>query len=716
MIVAVLSRFYLYPGYNQAVQTGACRRGLDLSLMIHVVRLLQIVAICVLCVTMLASQQQKPFPVVSVVDDPLIAGRPAQLDAQGKLLPWPMPNDTGYSYSSHFLSQWTILWDQYNRQRLHYFYCCFDFDRTTFELFPDPHWANSTGYLRAMMEGFMERLYPYTGDSRTLTFLTDFVDYELENGTTPEGYAWSQVPYASANPGAKRYTGWSQLGEDYVEPHVVGEDGYGYLRLYEMTGNTKYLRASIHCADALLKNYKDGDESHSPWPVRLYARDGKAEGDAMGPYSANVIEPIMLFDELIRLNQGDVAGYRRVRAEAWEWFKKYPLTNNVWVGYFEDTVPSMDNMNQVIPLEFARYVLLHPDKDPEWREHARKLIEWVKTTPKWPKYVVHGATVTTEQGDGINFCCNLPNQCCDSHTSRLAAVEALYFAKTGDVAYREAAYRSYNWVTYFQGLSPGAHAPFSGQWWFTDEFADGPRRLMDAFWAVPEWAPADESHLLGSSSVVTKIKYGKGSVTYSTFDPQSVDVLRLDFVPDSITAQGKPLAKRKDLDAPGFTFDEATHVLRIRHDDARDIDIQGVGGNAPPQYITFDDPHLAAGTKLRGEYPSGLIDWGVDQWRINVPEGRFGTFNLVIADSKATTAAFRFYWPRIFVGVDVYNGGSSEATVTIHSPEIREVSFTVKPGEMQRLRTGWRDPSSSVIFDLKNGESLRFDNLAYLHE
>ena len=89
------------------------------------------------------------------------------------------------------------------------------------------------------------------------------------------------------------------------------------------------------------------------------------------------------------------------------------------------------------------------------------LIEWVKTTPKWPKYVVHGATVTTEQGNGSNFCCNEPNQCCDSHTSRLAAVEALYFAKTGDVGYRDAAFRSYNWVTYFQGLSGAAHAPFS---------------------------------------------------------------------------------------------------------------------------------------------------------------------------------------------------------------------------------------------------------------
>jgi hypothetical protein len=677
-------------------------------------KIVRVIATICLGGSLLASQVQKPFPVISTVDAPSIAGHPVQLDAQGKLLPWPMPENTGYSYSSHFLTQWTILWDQYNRQRLHYFYCCFDFDRTSFELAPDPHWVNSTGYLRAMMEGFIERLYPYTGDPRTLTFLQSFVDYELENGLTPEGYAWSQVPYASANPGAKRYTGWSQLGaEDFIEPHVVGEDGYGYLKLYEMTGNTKYLRAAIRCADALAKNYKTGDENNSPWPVRLYARDGKAESRPMGPYSANVIEPIMLFDELMRLGQGDVAKYAQVRKDAWDWFVKYPLANNVWVGYFEDTVASMGNVNQVIPLEFARYVLLHPEKDPQWREHARQLIEWVKTTPKWPKYVVHGATITTEQGDGIGFCCNLPNQCCDSHTSRLAAVEALYFAKTGDVAYREAAFRSYNWVTYFQGLSADAHAPFAAQWWFTDEYSDGPRRLMDAFWAVPEWAPADESHLLGSSSVVTKISYGKGSVTYSTFDPQSTDVLRLDFTPEFVTANGKPLERRKDLDLAGFMFDDSTHVLRIRHEDARDVDVQGKDGKAAPQYVTFDDPHLLAGTLFKGQYPSGVIDWGTEQWRINVPEGGFGTFNLAIADPKARSAEFRFYWPRIFVGIDVYNGGTSDAKITVHSPENRQTSFSVKPGQLQRLRTGWRDPSSTVTFDIQNGEELRFDNLAY---
>ena len=675
----------------------------------------RVLAVCMaLFMAMAAGEgQDKPFRPVSILDSPTIAGRPVELDAKGKLLPWPMPDNTGYSYSGYFLSQWTILWDQYNRQRLPYFYCCFDFDRTTFELQPDPHWANSTGYLRAMMEGFIERLYPYTGNAQTLTFLQSFVEYELEHGLTPEGYAWSQVPYASANPGAVRYSGWSNLGEDYIEPHVVGEDGYAYLRLYEMTGNTRYLRAAIRCAEALVKNWTPGDADHSPWPVRCYARDGKAPGGPMGPYSANVVEPIMLFDELIRLKQGNVSDYQRVRAAVWEWFKTYPLANNVWVGYFEDTVPSMENMNQVIPLEFARYVLLHPDKDPDWREHARKLIEWVKTTPKWPKYIVHGATITTEQGNGKNYCCNDPGQCCDSHTSRLAAVEALYYAKTGDVAYREEAYRSYNWVTYFQGLSSAAHSPFAGQWWFTDQFADGPRRMMDAFWAVPEWAPADESHLLGSSSVVTSIRYGKGSVTYSTFDPESSDVLRLDFVPQFVTADGKAMTRRKDLNESGYTFDDTTRVLRIRHDSARSIDIQGEDGSPAVRMITFDDPHLPAGTVLQGEYPAGAIEWGEGQWAMHVPQGKFGTFNLGLADPGEKTAEFRFYWPRIFVGVDVYNNGPAEATLTIRCPEMREVNFTVKPGELRRLRTNWPDPSSSVAFDFQNGEGLIFDNLVY---
>ena len=42
-------------------------------------------------------------------------------------------------------------------------------------------------------------------------------------------------------------------------------------------------------------------------------------------------------------------------------------------------------------------------------------------------------------------------------------MEALYYAKTGDTTYKEEAYRTFNFVSYFQGLPGGAHAPFFNQ-------------------------------------------------------------------------------------------------------------------------------------------------------------------------------------------------------------------------------------------------------------
>src|ERR1700675_4787496 len=93
-----------------------------------------VLSLCLALLIVIQSSAKQKFPVTSVVGAPTIADRPVALDAQGKLLPWPMPDNIGYSYSSHVLSQWTVLWDQHNRQRLHYFHCCFDIDRTTYEL------------------------------------------------------------------------------------------------------------------------------------------------------------------------------------------------------------------------------------------------------------------------------------------------------------------------------------------------------------------------------------------------------------------------------------------------------------------------------------------------------------------------------------------------------------------------------------------------------
>jgi hypothetical protein len=169
------------------------------------------------------------------------------------------------------------------------------------------------------------------------------------------------------------------------------------------------------------------------------------------------------------------------------------------------------------------------------------------------------------------------------------------------------------------------------------------------------------------------------------------------------------------LKQEGYTFDETTRVLRIRHTSSRDVDVEGLSDQVPPFWITFDDPHLPARTPLVGQYPSGVIDWGHGAWQIGTPFEKFATFTLALSDTSVTQAEFNFYAPRLFAGVDVYNDGDADATVTVRSPETGEVSYTVKPKELRRLRTGWRTPSSKVTFAFTNGEGLRFDNLAYVH-
>jgi hypothetical protein len=74
---------------------------------------------------------------------------------------------------------------------------------------------------------------------------------------------------------------------------------------------------------------------------------------------------------------------------------------------------------------------------------------------------------------------------------------------------------------------------------------------------------------------------------------------------------------------------------------------------------------------------------------------------------------FRFAAPRIFAGVDVYNGGETDATLAIRSDEAGDASWTIKPKELIRIRTGWRTPSSTVTFNVTNNNAVRFDNLAY---
>jgi hypothetical protein len=353
-----------------------------------------------------------------------------------------------------------------------------------------------------------------------------------------------------------------------IEPDKVGELGIAYLKFYEVTGEKKYLDAAINCADALGKYVrKEADTIKSPWPFRVNARTGVV----ISEYCSNVIEPIRLFDELMRIEKrisldGKKAeAYKDARGIAWKWLYsvKGPMKTYIWNAYFEDVQndPDRVNRNQVTPLETARYLLKHPKLDPNVNENVPALIHWVASV-----FSTSGMDAIKEQ-----TWCYEPM---GSHTSRYAAVCAMWYERTKDAWYKEQAYRFFNFATYmtYENGVVAVGPSWLGSW-FSDGYGDYIRHFMEGLGAVPEWAPADEDHLLRSSSVVQKILYQPKKIEYKTYDEDATEVLRITAKPKNVTVNGKSISERKNLEADGWTWEalDKGGVLEIRHNTGNEI-------------------------------------------------------------------------------------------------------------------------------------------------
>jgi len=251
-----------------------------------------------------------------------------------------------------------------------------------------------------------------------------------------------------------------------------------------------------------------------------------------------------------------------------------PMKNGVWVNYFED-IPFMDklwNLNQYSPMETARYLMDHPQADPEWRAHVTALIDFVEKTFavdfKDSKGAQWGANAISEQLD------YMPKM--GSHTSRYASVQARWAEVTGDAAAKEKAHRSLNWATYMSDehgvVNDQPYLQHAGVW-FSDGYGDYIRHFMYAVGAQPDWASEGQNHLLRSSSVVSDVRYESRRISYRTFDKEAEEVLRVAFIPAAVRSGGTELAKQSNVGTPGWQFDPRSGALRIRHIASGDVEV-----------------------------------------------------------------------------------------------------------------------------------------------
>jgi hypothetical protein len=458
---------------------------------------------------------------------------------------------------------------------------------------------------------FMDLLlgwYPYSADSESIGVMREMLDYQLVHGLTPADWDWASVPFTTACLHDKEYGRCIQdMPRGFyggIETDKVGELGLSFVEFYELTGNRKYLEEGIKCANQLAKHVRAGDALHTPWPYRIDARTGTPI--AAEEYGGMIVAPVRLFDELVRINEGDSASYKKARDLAWQWvcdnlLNKESEAWSKWVGYYEDVPKDTVNQNDMTSMMTAYYILGHDDPasvDPAWKEDVGYLLDRSRELlGRGPFYGAWAIDEQLRQDGGIGAassqegtfippgsvllrtygrgCCSRAGLVC--RTSQWGAINAMYYEKTHDGQAREDAYRSLNYATYFvesSGKINCCGASVENGYWFEDGYADAGRSFSWAMGAVPEFAPIGQDHLLRSTSVVQKVKYGHQSVEYQTFDKSATEVFRLSFKPAHIAAGSTPLAERSDLTQDGYTIrplSEGDYELRVRHNGSNEV-------------------------------------------------------------------------------------------------------------------------------------------------
>ena len=398
------------------------------------------------------------------------------------------------------------------------------------------------------------RYYAYTGDEQAIPPVKRILDRILDF-PSPADWAWPNVPATQDDSPDGEYT------DEKTEPDKVCLTGVAYLKFHKFTGDAKYLKAARDIADTIVARAGTGNETKSPLPFRV----NRKTGEVMDPYTSDMLSPVLLLDELIQLGETGQGKYQVTRDQLWKWIMDYPVKNNRWSGYYEDMVNNYNNINQQTPMETARFMMRHPEMDPDYKTHVPALLNFVRD--RFGKSKRFGATSIKEQD--ICF------QEMSSHTARYASIAAKWFALSGDPAWREEARASFALVTYsFYNRFSKDQAAVNyvgvgyGPPWFTDSYFDYLCHIQDGMAELPDMAPADADHILGSDSIIKKVKYQPGQIEYTTFESRGNEVLRTTFKPKSITADGKELA----ADAWSYgDYHGVPGVLRLRRESGQNI-------------------------------------------------------------------------------------------------------------------------------------------------
>ncbi len=509
----------------------------------------------------------------TVISDTIIY-HPVRLDEEGKILPWYSAH-LGASYDDAIMRVWN-------------FWKNIESDVNSLPYYMN-HQVWSPGHDRRGLGGDQLQmalsswnlLYDYTGDTSVIENMRFIASYYLDHSLSEPADAWPYIPYPyNTNIHSGEYDGDMILGKGYLQPDKGGSFGIELVKLFKKTGDRKYLDAAVKIANTMAENVQPGDYEHSPWPFKVNANTGETgvlvnqaewhEGmsedikDSIAPvlarssYTTNWSGTLELFAELTQMKEGNTALYRKAFRLALDWMIKYPVKNNRWGPFFED-IPGWSD-TQINAVTFAMYLLEHPDLVPGSDLIVKGILQWVHGKLENKSYLQYGVIPTDEQ--------TAYRQPGNSHSSREASVELMYWQKTGDTTFLRNAIRQLNWATYMVDYDGKNFYPTNAVW-LTDGYGDYVRHYLRAMAAAPQLAPVEEDHLLKTSSIIRSISYEIPEINYSVYDKASTELFRLTTKPERILL-GKTTLKESGNRREGWSWYELEGggILEIRHGSA----------------------------------------------------------------------------------------------------------------------------------------------------
>jgi len=484
----------------------------------------------------------------------------------------------------------------------------------------------------------MTDYYQYSGDPSVLTYIITTADAIIQWGLTKPDSSWPEFPMAVPEP-----------SKDFGQIDIAGDMAYGVLKAYKITGYDRYWKYAKKWSDQFCEKAVF-DKTRCPWDRYIDPNRAPWGLEPKGNCLTSGVVLIMKFldgmiDSGYAGKNNDIVKVRNAARDFLrdtvldDWFKE-----GTWGFYYWD---GRKEITTLVCTWACDYIMKHRDEFPNWKTDVRNIM-----TLYFNKVSVNPDSV----GDTYNGAWSFPEgrDCCwKSHNYSIQAfmpVFAEYAALTDDPWAKEVSRRLSIMGTY-DALENGVvndlvngGAMVAADWLNLSHPWPLRHMLETVGWNPEELAPPRENHIVKSTTVVNNVIYSKGLIRYSTFDAPkgTTEKLRLSFLPESITADGKKLSKLKKLSKTGYTVKALKNgdcIVNIRHDGKKSIEIKG------------NDPQI--------QLDDNAFDYAGD-WK-QVSDKNAYAENMHVSDRQDSSVKVKFVGNQIrVIGKTDENGGRAD--------------------------------------------------------